>query len=136
MKDATRKTVKIFLDHADAISDDVMEDTKEMLGTMPFIFPLQRERPENFALSALADYRTCRPEHLPPKIAELIAVAAAAGAGADNCLKVHINAARKEGATRDEIFDTIMIAGVIGKTKVLASSLRMMTDVFPQDMKK
>jgi len=136
MKDATRKTVKIFLDNADAISDDVMEDTKEMLGTMPFIFPLQRERPENFALSALADYRTCRPEHLPPKIAELIAVAAAAGAGADNCLKVHINAARKEGATRDEIFDTIMIAGVIGKTKVLASSLRMMTDVFPQDTKK
>ena len=136
MKDSNKKIVQDFLDHADAISDDVMEDTHQMLGTMPFIFPLQRERPENFALSALADYRTCRPEHLTPKMAELIAVAAAAGAGADNCLKVHIRAAQKEGATRDEIFDTIMIAGVIGKTKVLASSLRQMTEVFPQDLKR
>ena len=135
MKEDNKKIVQDFLDHADAISDDVMDDTKEMLGTMPFIFPLQRERPENFALSALADYRTCRPEHLSPKVAELIAVAAAAGSGADNCLKVHIRAAQKEGATRNEIFDTIMIAGVIGKTKVLASSLRLMTDIFPQDTK-
>ena len=129
MQEKNEKTVKEFLAHADSISDDIMEDTKDMLGTLPFIFPVMRERPENFALSALADYRTCRPEHLSPKVAELIACAAAAGSGAENCLKVHLRAAQKEGATRDEIFDTLMIAGVIGKTKILASALRQMEDI-------
>jgi AhpD family alkylhydroperoxidase len=129
MQEKNEKTVKEFLAHADSISDDIMEDTKDMLGTLPFIFPVMRERPENFALSALADYRTCRPEHLSPKVAELVACAAAAGSGAENCLKVHLRAAQKEGATRDEIFDTLMIAGVIGKTKILASALRQMEDI-------
>jgi len=133
MQKKNQKIVNEFLAHADAISDDVMDDTEEMLGTLPFIFPVMRERTGTFALSALADYRVCRPEHLTPKTAELVAIAAAAGAGADNCLKVHLKAAIKAGATRDEIFDTIMIAGTIGKTKVLASALRQMVDVFPRD---
>ena len=132
MKDTTEKIVNAYLANADAISDDIMEDTEEMLGTMPFIFPVLRERAETFALSALADYRTCRPENLPPKIAELVAIAAAAGAGADNCLKVHIRAAQKVGATRDEIFDTILISATIGKTKILASSLRQMVAAFQE----
>ncbi len=136
MQKKNRKIVDEFLAHADAISDDVMDDTEEMLGTLPFIFPVMRERTGTFALSALADYRVCRPEHLTPKTAELVAIAAAAGAGADNCLKLHLKAAIKEGATRNEIFDALMIAGTIGKTKVLASALRQMSDVFPADKKE
>lgn len=134
MRKQNQQIVDEFLAHADAISDDVMEDTEKMLGTMPFIFPVMRERTGTFVLSAFADYRIYRPEYLTPKTAELVAVAAAAGAGADNCLKVHMKAALKEGATRDEIFDAIMIAGTIGKTKVLASALRQMCDVFPRDV--
>jgi len=133
MQKKNQKIIDEFLAHADDISDDVMKDTENMLGTLPFIFPVMRERTGTFALSALADYRICRPEHLAPKTAELVAIAAAAGAGADNCLKVHLKAAVKEGATRDEIFDTLMIAGTIGKTKILASALRQMSDVFPAD---
>ena len=134
MRKQNQKIVDEYLAHADAISDDVMDDTEKMLGTLPFIFPVMRERSGTFALSALADYRVCRPEYLTPKTAELVAVAAAAGAGADNCLKVHMKAALQEGATRDEIFDAIMIAGTIGKTKVLASALRQMYDAFPKDV--
>ena len=70
-----------------------------------------------------------RPDSLDPKTAELIAVAAAAGAGADSCLKVHIGAALKEGASRDEILDVLLIAAMIGKTRVLASSLRRFREV-------
>lgn len=134
MRKQNQQIVDEFLAHADAISDDVMEDTEKMLGTMPFIFPVMRERTGTFVLSAFADYQIYRPEYLTPKTAELVAIAAAAGAGADNCLKVHMKAALKEGATRDEIFDAIMIAGTIGKTKVLASALRQMCDVVPRDV--
>lgn len=98
---------------------------------MPFILPVLRERQEVFALTSIADEMICRPAHLSPKTAELVALAAAAGASADHCLKVHIRAAVKEGASRDEIYDTIMIAALIGKTRVLASALREMEEILP-----
>ncbi len=53
--------------------------------------------------------------------------------GAHYCLKIHIKAAIQEGATRDEIYDTIMIAGLVGKTRVLATSLREMEYIFSRD---
>lgn len=136
MKKKNQKIVDEFLFNANEIGDDVLDDTEKMLGMLPFIFPVLRERAGTFALSSLADYRICRPEHLSPKTAELVAVAAAAGAGADNCLRVHMKAAVKEGASRDEIFDAVLIAATIGKTKVLASSLRQLSEVFPKEKDK
>ncbi len=126
MQDRNQQVVEDFLKHRDELSDDIMADVENMLGVLPFIFPVMRERADTFVLSALTDYKTGRPEYLSPKTAELIAIAAAAGAGADNCLKVHIGAAQQEGATRDEILDTIMIAAMIGRTKILASALRLL----------
>ena len=129
MKPENEKLIDDFLAHADDLGDDIVEDVREMLGVVPFIFTILRDRPDTFALSAIADYRISRPDSLDPKTAELIAVAAAAGAGAESCLKVHMGAALKEGATRDEILDTLLIAAMIGKTRVLASSLRRFREV-------
>jgi AhpD family alkylhydroperoxidase len=129
MKPDNAQLVNEFLAHADDLGDDVMEDVKEMLGVVPFIFSILRDRPDIFALSAIADYRISRPGSLDARTAELVAVAAAAGAGADSCLKVHMGAALKEGASRDEILDALLIAAMIGKTRVLASSLRQFREV-------
>ncbi|AGB01468.1 carboxymuconolactone decarboxylase family protein [Methanoregula formicica] len=131
MKPENQRALDDFLSRADEISEDILEDTREMLGSMPFIFPVLKERPEYFALSGLADEMVCRPPHIPAKTAELIAIAAAAGAGAESCLRVHIRAAMKEGANRDEIYDTILIASLIGKTRVLAPALREFRSAFP-----
>ena len=129
MKPETERLIDEFLTHADDLGDEIVDDVKEMLGVVPFIFTILRDRPEIFALSTIADYRTSRPESLDIKTAELIAIASAAAAGADSCLKVHIGAALKEGASREEILDTLLIAAMIGKTRVLASSLRQFRDV-------
>jgi AhpD family alkylhydroperoxidase len=75
----------------------------------------------------------CRPPHLSPKTAELVALAAAVGMGAEFCMKVHIRAAIKEGASRDEIYDTIMIAALIGKTRVLAPAFRELCEAYSAD---
>jgi len=85
MKQENQKALDAFLSHADAISDDILVDTKEMLGCMPFILPIIRERPEYFTLSSLADEMVCRPKHLPQKTAEFVALAAATSAGAHPC---------------------------------------------------
>lgn len=74
--------------------------------------------------SSLKDFYVLRPKSLEPKTAELLAVSAAAASGADKCLKVHMNAAARAGASEDEILDALFIAALIGQTKVLASSLR------------
>jgi len=129
MKPENEQLVNDFLAHADDLGDDITKDVEEMIGVVPFIFHILRDRPESFALSTLADYRISRPDSLDPKTAELIAVAAAAGAGADSCLKVHMGAAMKEGASRDEVLDVLLIAAMIGKTRILASSLRRFREV-------
>ena len=136
MKKENQKAINDFLARADSISDDILDDTREILGSMPFILPVQRERQEYFALSSLADEMICRPSHLPSRTAELVALAAATSAGAEYCMKVHIRAAVKEGASRDEIYDTIMIAALVGKTRVLAPALREFCDAFPPDTSK
>ena len=133
MRKDNQRALDDFLSRADEISDDILADTQEMLGNMPFILPVLRERPEYFALSSIADEMVCRPMHLPSKTAELVALAAAASAGAEYCMQVHIRAAVKEGASRDEIYDTIMIAALVGKTRVLAPALRELCDAYPHD---
>jgi AhpD family alkylhydroperoxidase len=136
MRPENKKALEEYLAHADTVSDDVLYEIREMLGTMPFIMPVLRERPAYFALAATADQMVCRPEHLDPKTAELVAIAAAAGAGADSCLRVHLRAAVKEGAGRDEIYDTILIAALIARTKVLAATLRELSGAFPDNTGK
>jgi AhpD family alkylhydroperoxidase len=133
MRKESQRALEAFLAHSDTISDDILADTREMLGSMPFILPVLRERPDYFVLSSLADEMICRPKHLSPRTAELVALAAAAGSGAEYCMKVHIRAAVKEGASRDEIYDTILIAALVGKTRVLAPALRELCDAYSPD---
>ena len=59
---------------------------------------------------------------------DALAVAAAASSGADKCLKVHMAAASRAGASQDEILDAVFIAAIIGQTRVLASALREFRD--------
>jgi AhpD family alkylhydroperoxidase len=120
-----------FLVNKEGVCDGIMDDFERMLGLMPFILPILRERPESFAFNMLGDLYTFNPESMDRRTTELIAVSAAAAIGANACLKVHIGAALKEGATRDQIRDTISIAGLIGKTGILASSYRVMRDAIP-----
>ncbi|HUM82081.1 MAG TPA: carboxymuconolactone decarboxylase family protein, partial [Methanothrix sp.] len=81
-------------------------------------------RPEFMIFSALKDFYALRPKSMDAKMAELLAVAAAAASGADKCLKLHMAAASRAGASQDEILDAVFIAAIIGQTRVLASALR------------
>lgn len=120
-----------FLSHSQELTSEIERDTKEMIGVVPFIFQTLKERPDLFVLSALADLYACRPGSLDAKTAELVALTAAAASNAPDCLRVHISAAHQEGASREEIRDCLIIASVIGKTGVLARSLRILQETTP-----
>jgi len=128
MKPENKDLIKALLENSDSRQEDIYDDIEQMLGTVPFILRVMARRPEFMIFSALKDFYALRPKSLDPKTAELLAVAAAASAGADKCLKVHMAAAAREGASEDEILDALFIAANIGQTKVLASALRTFQD--------
>jgi 4-carboxymuconolactone decarboxylase len=104
-------------------------------GHCAFILRVMARRPEFMIFSSLKDFYALRAGSLDARTAELLAVAAAAGAGADKCLRVHMAVAERAGAIADEILDAVFIAAVIGQTRVLASSLRIFQD-FGAGLKK
>jgi len=125
MRPESLNILEEFQRRSNTLIDEIEQDAEEMLGAIPFIFRTLKERPDLFVLSALADFLACRPESLDAKTAELVALTAAAAANAPDCLRVHIAAARKEGASREEIRDCLIIASLIGKTAIQARSLRI-----------
>ena len=136
MKPENKDLIKALLENSDSLQEDILDDTKQMLGTVPFILRVMSRRPEFMIFSALKDFHALRPKSLDPKTAELLAIAAAASAGADKCLKVHMAAAEREGASEDEILDAVFIAAIIGQTKVLASALRTFQDFESESKEK
>ncbi len=133
MNEDVKRQIAALLEDADAIGEEISADVEEILGVVPFIFPILRERSESFVLSTLGDFFIARPEGLDERTAELVCIAAAAAMGADSCLKVHMSAAQKAGVTRDEILDTLLIVALLGKTKILASSLRTFKRMFDEE---
>ncbi len=128
MKPENKSLIKSLLDQSESLEEDIYADCEQMLGTVPFILRVMARRPEFMVFSALKDFYALRPKSLDAKTAELLAVAAAASSGADKCLKVHMAAASRAGASQDEILDAVFIAAIIGQTRVLASALREFRD--------
>jgi len=124
MKEENKHLIQALLDHAESIQEDIFADSQEMLGQVPFILEVMAQHPEFMIFSCLKDFYALRPRSLDAKTAELLAIAAAASAGAESCLKVHMKAAHLAGASSDEILDAVFIAAIIGQTRVLALALR------------
>ena len=135
MKPENKTLIKALLENSDSLQEDIYDDAEQMLGSVPFILRVMARRPEFMIFSALKDFYALRPKSLDPKTAELLAVAAAASCGADRCLKVHMAAATRAGASEDEILDAVFIAAIIGQTKVLASALRTFQESESKEMR-
>lgn len=62
--------------------------------------------------------------HLDAKTRELIAIASAVSLKCDGCITVHAEAARKLGATREEIAEALGVAVAIGAGAAMVYSTR------------
>ena len=91
---------------------------------LPLLTRRMMERsPERFVASAL---RTLSGDSvLDRRTAELIAVASAASQMCEHCLRVHMEEALAHGATPDEVFEALLIAGRIAESSTNALSLRV-----------
>lgn len=64
--------------------------------------------------------------HLDAKTRELIALAVAVTTRCDGCITVHVDAAVKAGATREEIMDALSVAVALNAGAALVFSARVL----------
>jgi len=69
------------------------------------------------------------PQHLSMKEMELAAVSAGAALGSEHCLNVHIPQAKKFGASREEIIETVMIGCFMAMTKGQSIAFRKLDEL-------
>ncbi len=104
----------------------ILDFFKDEYGGNGFLMrTLAEENPAAFVRYALeADRLLGAPRALDPKMSELAAVAAATALRCDHCLTAHIGRARLNGATWEEILDTIRIAAHTAESSSLSVALR------------
>lgn len=104
----------------------LLEIFKEQYGGTGFLMrTLAEENPEVFLRYALDEENLLGvPRVLDLKTQELVAIAAATAVMCDYCIKAHIGSALSNGATWQEILDTILIAAHTTESSALAVALR------------
>ncbi|MBS7287167.1 MAG: carboxymuconolactone decarboxylase family protein [Candidatus Freyarchaeota archaeon] len=123
-----KSLIEFLFKNLDVAVDDIFREMREEYGRVPFVAESTgRNRPELLVLDSLLSLFTLRkPKALSRKVAELVALSAATALGCDHCVDFHIEAALREGASVDEIFDVLMIVGLMAKNAKLAVGLRVL----------
>jgi 4-carboxymuconolactone decarboxylase len=105
----------------DAITDAMVNDR----GELGYVLNVLKERPRTFnpyLLKGMTVYK--EPKALDRKTAELVAVSAAAALHCEHCLEAHMARAVAEGATLDEVMDTLLVAGSISESSLYSVAFR------------
>ena len=113
---------------ADAIAAEWMNEIEVEYGRTPLIFRRMSERPEVLISHLLYKGTVTGTSALDPKFVELISMAVGAALRCQHCTGYHMQAAMKKGATREEILEVILIAGLISNSSVLANAYRIIDE--------
>jgi len=115
------KTLMESEEFTDAMADTIVKNR----GELGYVLNVLKERPRTFnpyVLKSMSVYR--EPKALDRKTAELVAVSAAAALQCEHCLEAHMARAASEGASFDEIMDTLLVAGSISESSLYSVAFR------------
>ena len=119
------KLATIVAQGADVTADEWMKVIEEDYGRVPLIFKRMGERPEVLISHLLYKGTVAQTSPLDPKYVELISMAVGAALKCPHCTGYHMQAATRMGASREEILEVILIAGMISNSSVLANAYRI-----------
>ena len=105
-----------------------MKTIEQEYGKIPLIFKRMAERPEVLVSHLLYKNAVTTTSTLDPKQIELICLAVGAALKCVHCTGYHMQAALKMGASREEILETVLLAGLISNSSVLANAYRVIDD--------
>jgi 4-carboxymuconolactone decarboxylase len=116
----------LLKEHPEETRDALLDFFQERYGGTGFLLnTLAEENPTVFVRYALDEDRLVGPPRtLDPKTQELVAIASATALLCDHCIKAHIGSAISNGATWQEILDTILIAAHTAESSALSVALR------------
>ena len=119
------RLARIVARGADVTAEEWLQDIEEEYGRVPLIFKRMGERPEVLISHLLYKGTVAQTSPLDPKYVELISLAVGAALKCPHCTGYHMQAALKMGASREEILEVILLAGMISNSSVLANSYRI-----------
>ena len=110
---------------AQATADELIRNVEEEFGSAPLIYKKLEDMPE--ALISHLLYKNAIGEGgcLPPKTVELISLAVGSALRCDHCTEYHMRAAKLMGASKEEILEAVLIAGMLANSSVLANAYRV-----------
>jgi AhpD family alkylhydroperoxidase len=109
----------------DAIAEELLQEIEREYGRVPLIFERMAERPEILISHLLYKGAVSETSQLEPKVIELISLAVWAALKCSHCVEYHMQTAMAKGATRAEILEVILIAGMLANSAVLADAYRV-----------
>jgi AhpD family alkylhydroperoxidase len=120
-----RKLEKILKKPPDEAAEELLKEVEKAYGEVPYILNFMKQSPELLVAKILYDNEIIREfKRLDAKTIELISIGVSAALRCKHCLKLHIRVAQRLGATKEEIFDAILIAGSLSNAAVLAEGTR------------
>jgi len=122
------KLAQIVEQGADATAVDWMKAIEADYGKVPLIFKRMGERPEVLISHLLYKETVAQTSPLDPKYVELISMAVGAALKCPHCTGYHMSAAIRMGASREEILEVILLAGMISNSSVLANAYRIIDE--------
>ncbi len=116
---------------SDVIARELLREIESEYGRVPLIFERMAERPEILISHLLYKGAVVETSRLDPKTIELISLAVGAALKCSHCVDYHMQAAKAKGATRAEILEAILIAGMLANSAVLADAYRVVNGTAP-----
>lgn len=115
----------------DEAVEDILADVEKRYGEIPYIINFMKDMPDLFISRMIYENTVMREfKRMDPKTVELICIAVASALRCQYCLKSHVRVAKRLGVSREEIFDSILIASTISTAAVLAEGTRSVDSEF------
>ncbi|MEX2236186.1 MAG: carboxymuconolactone decarboxylase family protein [Dehalococcoidia bacterium] len=106
------------------MSRDLIAELQQRYGDAPLVARVLAARPEVAVPGALKNSAILRNSPLGDRVAELVAIGAAAALRCEHCLNVHVKQALRAGASEEELLSAMLIAGVISESSTQAYAFR------------
>lgn len=132
------KKIKEILDkEPEEAVEDILEDVEKRYGEIPYIINFMKDMPELFISRMIYENNVMREfKRMDPKTVELICIAVASALRCEHCMKTHVRVAKRLGVSKEEIFDSVLIASTISTAAVLAEGTRSVDSVFHESCKE
>ncbi len=130
------KIEKILKKPPEEAAEELLKEVEKAYGEVPYVLNFMKQSPELLIAKVLYENQIIREfKRLDPKTIELISIGVSAALRCEHCLKLHIRVAQRMGATKEEIFDAILIAGSLSNNAALAEGTRAMDSELKDECK-